>query len=124
MQQGKWEGPTSEHEEVYHAASRCQAASLSLTPRRLQGLKKACSVEGKNTGDFAFQGQALLCGLEGVIVLSLFKDRRIGALLRKPHGIEDAYPYVREGTNRYRVAFPFPPFALIRVVRPGLRART
>jgi len=44
MNQRKKEKPSSEHEEVYHAASRCQAAALSLTPRRLHGLKKTCSV--------------------------------------------------------------------------------
>jgi len=47
MKGGKREIPSSEHEEVYHAASRYQAASLSLTSRRLHGLVKACSVEGK-----------------------------------------------------------------------------
>ena len=44
--------PSSEHEQVYHAAARCQAASLSLTARRLHGLKNACSVEGKKNRRF------------------------------------------------------------------------
>ncbi len=50
--------PSSEHEEVYHAASRCQAASLSLTARRLHGLKKACSVERQKTGGFLLLANA------------------------------------------------------------------
>ncbi len=45
--------PSREHEGVYHAASRCQAASLPETSRRLHDLKKACSVEGKKPGAFA-----------------------------------------------------------------------
>lgn len=44
---------SSEHEEMYHAASRCQATSFSLTPRRLHDLKKTCSLEDQNTGGFA-----------------------------------------------------------------------
>src|SRR5690349_20138774 len=52
MKGGKRGLPSREHEEVYHAASRCQAASLSLTARRWQGLKNACSVEGEKTARF------------------------------------------------------------------------
>ncbi len=33
--------PLWRNEQAYHAASWCQAASLSLTPRRLRGKKKA-----------------------------------------------------------------------------------
>jgi hypothetical protein len=33
------------HEAVYHAAVRCQAASLPLTPHPLRGQKKACLIE-------------------------------------------------------------------------------
>ncbi|MEO8972539.1 MAG: hypothetical protein ABI406_13170 [Ktedonobacteraceae bacterium] len=44
MKQRKWWKPSSEQEEVYHAASRCQAASLSLTPRRLQLLTHRIAV--------------------------------------------------------------------------------
>jgi len=52
--------PSSEHEQVYHAAPRCQAASLALTPRRLHGLRRPCLVEGKKTGDFASQRKTFL----------------------------------------------------------------
>src|SRR5438270_13137885 len=42
------------HEPVYHAASACQAASLSLTGARLRGLKWACQIESqKNAGVLA-----------------------------------------------------------------------
>ncbi len=60
MRGGKRRRPSSEHEEVYHAASRCQAALFSLTSRRLHGLRMPCSVEGKKTGHFASQRKALL----------------------------------------------------------------
>lgn len=35
------------HEKVYHAASACQAASLSLTARRLHGEKRYARLKGK-----------------------------------------------------------------------------
>jgi hypothetical protein len=35
------------HEQVYHAAMGCQAASLPLTAHRLRGEKKACPGQGK-----------------------------------------------------------------------------
>jgi hypothetical protein len=37
----------AEHEQVYHAALRCQAALLSLTAQGLRGEKKACPAKGK-----------------------------------------------------------------------------
>ncbi len=74
-----------EHAQAYHAASRCQAASLSLTPRRLHGWEKACLVEGKKTGgSFAhgngcqtFQEQRLYLGCTCCVkTLGSFKGRR------------------------------------------------
>src|SRR5260221_3114946 len=50
MKQRKLRNPSTWHEEVYHAAPRCQAASLPLTSRRLHGLLKACQVERQKTG--------------------------------------------------------------------------
>ena len=44
--------PSSEHEQVYHAAVRCQAASLSLTGARLRGLFWACPVESQKRAGF------------------------------------------------------------------------
>ncbi len=35
----KRQSPLIRHKAVYHAAMECQAASLSLTPHRLRGLK-------------------------------------------------------------------------------------
>jgi hypothetical protein len=43
---------STRHEEVYHAAHRCQAASLSLTASRGRGRKWACQVENKKTAGF------------------------------------------------------------------------
>src|SRR2546427_1226271 len=67
--------PSSEHEQVYHAAVRCQAASLSLTARRLHGLKNACSVEGKKTGGFASQRKMLLSRSGRMQMSGLLKSR-------------------------------------------------
>src|SRR5579875_3508205 len=38
------------HEAVYHAARWYQAASLSLTPPCLRGVKEACPIERQKTG--------------------------------------------------------------------------
>jgi hypothetical protein len=53
MKAGKGGTPSAKHEQVYHAASCCQAASLSLTARRLHDLVQGRSAEGKKIGDFA-----------------------------------------------------------------------
>ena len=37
----------AEHEQVYHAAMPCQAASLPLTGHGLRGEKKVCPAKGK-----------------------------------------------------------------------------
>ena len=113
MNQWKRGKPSTEHEGVYHAAARCQAASLSLTPRRLHGLKRACSVEGKKTGGFASQRQAFLRYLESMALLCCFKCRRHIGLVRREHGEDDACPNVREGTHSHTVAFPFCTFTLV-----------
>ena len=44
--------PSSWHEEVYHAAHGCQAATLSLTALRLRGLFWARQVESQKMQDF------------------------------------------------------------------------
>ncbi len=43
---------STRHEQAYHAAHRCQAASLSLTTVRWRGLCWACQVEGQKMQDF------------------------------------------------------------------------
>src|SRR5689334_15266380 len=99
MQQGTWEDASSEHEVVYHAASWCQAASLSLTPRRLHGLKKVCTLEGKKTGSFASQDQVFLRCLKSVQALCCFKRLRNIGLVRLKQSKDDASPNVGESTN-------------------------
>src|SRR6266704_6101018 len=83
MRQRKLREPSTRHEPVYHAAPRCQAASLPLTVWRLHGLFKACQIEGQKTGAcFASQESARTARLEvlplgsglGVQPLSRFKD--------------------------------------------------
>jgi ABC-type multidrug transport system fused ATPase/permease subunit len=76
MKQGAGRSLSSEHVAVYHAAPRCQAASLSLTSLRLHGRLRVCSVEGKNTGGFAFGRQTFLRRFESVTLLGSFKGRR------------------------------------------------
>ena len=98
--------PSSEHEQVYHAAARCQAASLSLTARRLHGLKNACSVEGKKTGGFASQRKALLSRFGRMQMSSRLKGRAIIGLMGLEHGENDPCPNVGEGTNGDTMTFP------------------
>jgi len=113
MEPEKRERPSSEHEQVYHAASRCQAASLSLTARGYHGLKNACSVEGKKTGGFASQSKVLLRGLESVELLCSFKCRRNIRLARREQSEDNASPNVRKCSNGDAVTFPFCAFALV-----------
>src|SRR6266496_121264 len=113
MEQRKREKPSTEHEKVYHAASRCQAASLSLTARCLHGLKRACSVEGKKTGGFASKKKVPLSGFDGVELPGRFKGIRNIQLGGGEHGENDSCPNVREGTHSHTMAFPFCAFALV-----------
>ena len=65
---------STEHERVYHAASRCQGKRSGLTATCLRGLKKVCSVESEKTaGVFAVQRTRLtrLQDLEGLVLRSL-----------------------------------------------------
>src|SRR5215469_9612248 len=113
MKRGEWAGPSREHEAVYHAESRCQGASLPLTPRRLHGLKKACSPEGKNTGGFASQRKALLSRFGNMQAPGRLKSRRSIGFVELEHGENDPHPNVREGTDGDTMAFPLAAFALI-----------
>src|SRR2546430_6771383 len=119
MKQGEREPLSSEHGTVYHAASWCQAALLSLTPRRLHGLERACLVEGEKTGGFACPPQAFLRSLERVEVLRCFKGRRNIWRVRCEHGEDDTYPNVGEGTYSDTMTFAFCAFALIVGSSPG-----
>ncbi len=114
-----------EHEQVYHAASCCQAASLSLTARRLHGLVKACSIEGKKIGGFASQNTEPLSSFDGVKRLSRLKDSRNIGLVCAQHGEDDPHPHVRQGTDCDTMTFPASrTFALIVGSRPRLAQRT
>ncbi len=112
--------PATEQKQVDQAVSRCQAAALPLTPRRLQELVKICSVEGQKTGGFASQGRALLRSAGSMQLASLLKRCSLVGASGGPHGIEDADPDVGQGTNGHRVAFAFGSFALIILQCPRL----
>ena len=113
--------PSIWREEVYHAASRCQAASLSLTARRLHGLKPVRQMKRQKTGCcFASGRKAFLTwpGWElgsafGMQALCRLKGVRLIALLLAPDGNENSDPHVGERTHRDCVALAFRPFALI-----------
>src|SRR2546430_773835 len=116
MKQQKVRNPSTWHKEVYHAAPRCQAASLSLTSRRLHGLNKACQVEGQKTGCcFASQGSARtawvgtegLCSAFCVEALSRFKGAGLIPLLLVPDGKDNPHPQVGQRAHRLGVTFPF-----------------
>jgi hypothetical protein len=128
MKEGKRGSPSSEHDEVYHAASRCQAAALSLTARRLHGLKNACSGEGEKTARFfaAVQpagrlgtrrrrlrrssGVSSLCRLEGLGLIGL-------PLV--PHGKDDPDPHIGQGPHSDGMTFPLTSLALVVGSCPG-----
>src|SRR5579885_3819193 len=116
--------PSSEHEAVYHAAPRCQAASLSLTSRRLHGQKKACSVEGKNTGGFASGRQTFLRRFGSVALPGGFKGRRLIGSVGLEHGKGDPRPNIGEGTHCDTVTFALCPFAVVIGFCPALLLRT
>src|SRR5712691_5588091 len=103
MNRRKKEKPSSEHEEVYHAASGCQAAALSLTARRLHGLKRVCQVERQKTGCcFASLGSS-----SGMCSLGSRKYGCLITLFREPHGIDHPDPDIGQGTHSDGVTFPF-----------------
>src|SRR5207247_1523327 len=133
MKQQKYRKPSTWHEEVYHAAPRCQAASLSLTSRRLHGLKKACQVEGQKTGCcLASQGRARtiwvvdqqLCGVFCVQTLCRFKGAGLIRLLLVPNSKDDPDPQVGQGSHRFGVTFPLLALASVVVLGPGFALRT
>ncbi len=133
MKQQKCRKPSTWHGEVYHAAPRCQAASLSLTARRLHGLKKTCQVEGQKTGCcFASQGSTRtawgsgqqLCSMFCVETLCCFKGAGLIGLLLVPDGKNDPDPQVGKRTHCLGVTFPFLAKAMVVVLGPGFRLRT
>src|SRR5215472_6651707 len=104
------------HEEAYHGASRCQAASLSLTARRLHGLKQVCQVDRQKTGGcFASLGSSL-----GMCSSGSFKEGGLIALFFDPHGVDHPDPHIRQGAHCDRVAFPLLALASIILRGPSL----
>src|SRR3989440_11157051 len=133
MRQRKLREPSTRHEQVYHAAPRCQAASLPLTVWRLHGLFKACQIEGQKTGAcFASQESARTARLEvlplgsglGVQPLSRCKDAALIPLFLVPDGKDNPDPHISQRTQRLGVTFPLLALALIVVLRPGFALRT
>ena len=132
MRQRKLREPSTRHEQVYHAAPRCQAASLPLTAWRWHGLFKACQIEGQKTGGcFASQESARTARLEvlplgsglGVQPLSRCKDAGLIPLFLVPHGKDHPDPHLSQRTHRLGVTFPFLALALRVVLRPGFALR-
>src|SRR5712692_1761676 len=113
--------PSIWHEEAYHAASGCQAASLSETSRGSHGEKQACQIE-RQTTDCGFaswqerlvQRNVELSGsMRGMELLRLFKDGRLILLSLEPQREENSHPDIRKSAYRDTVPFSFLAFALI-----------
>jgi hypothetical protein len=121
MKPQKWGLLSTEHEAVYHAAFRCQAASLPLTPHRLHDGKKACSVQGKKRGGFASQAVVALSCSWGMGQLSCLEGGCIIALVLLPARKDDSHPDAGERANRFGVTLALGSFALLVVSRPGFR---
>ena len=121
---------STRHEPVDHTADGCQAASLSLTAACLRGLKKACPVESEKTAWFfaahspnrarLLPDVELGCTLS-MRPLSLLKSGRLVRSPVEPHGEDDTYPDISQGTNSHTVTFAFGSFAKVLVQCPGFR---
>src|SRR6266566_3783782 len=114
---------SNEHAEVYHAASGCQAASLSLTPRRLHDHKMACSLERQKSGDFASQEQAGSGCPGDVETFCFLEDRSLIGFLLLPHGKNNAHPHVCQGSYSHTMAFSLRAFTLVIRSCPRLKSR-
>lgn len=120
------------HEKVYHAASACQAASLSLTARRLHGEKKVCQIERQKTGGcFASWRSRLIqqnpqcsSSTRRMLTFGALKDDGLILLSLEPQREENAHPYIGKCSHRDTMTFAFCPFALIVVHGPGFGVRT
>src|SRR2546421_4489679 len=117
------------HEPVYHAAHRCQAASLSLTAAHVRGQNETCQVESQKTaGIFARlerlpHQQRYLSHSAHVLVLCSLKDSRLITAVVGPHGKDDPDPHVGKRSYRYGMAFAFRSFALIILLGPRFTLR-
>jgi hypothetical protein len=57
MKQGAQEKPSSEHEQVYHAAPRCQGKRSGLTPRRLHDRRRHAQLKAKKQAVWPLTGE-------------------------------------------------------------------
>src|SRR6266487_7127066 len=111
--------PSSWHEGVYHAASGCQAASLSLTASRLRGFFGACQGESKKTAGVLAQetraqhDQRQLSSPACMLLLCLLKHGGLRAGPPLPHAVDDPHPDVCQGSHRHTVGFALSAFASI-----------
>lgn len=132
MRQRTVRNPSTGHEEVYHAPSRSQAASLPLTLRRLHSQSKPCPVEGQTRGCLASQESRrirltgmLRSGRSGSMkTLRPLKDGRLVACALATHGEEHSRPDISQCPNCDGMAFPFLALAVVIVSGPGFLMRT
>src|SRR6476660_4358928 len=121
--------PSTRHEQVYHAAPGCQAASLTLTARSLHGLFWACQIESQKNSRFFARFEQIACiqkPLSSAVcmqVLCLLKDGGLIAGSGLPHTIDDSDPDVCQCSHGHTVTLPFCPFPSIIVKRPGFLPR-
>jgi hypothetical protein len=117
------------HEQVYHAAQSCQAASLSLTTLSLRGLFWVCQIESQKNEGFLARvkcGQHELRWLGNswcMLLLGLFKGSPFIGCLMPPDGKDDPDPHISQRTYRHGVAFALISFALVIVESPRFTAR-
>ena len=110
---------STRHGQVYHAAHRRQAASLSLAASRLRGLKQACQVEAEKTaGLFAAQETLRLAeersgSVRRVLLSCLLKGDSLILLPFRPDGKENTNPDIGQGANGNAMALAFSSFALV-----------
>src|SRR5260221_12667404 len=120
---------STRHEQGYHAAQRCQAASLSLTALRWRGLFWACQVESpKNVGFLALlEGDQHEQGPLGrsacMLLLCMLKGSRLIAAPIGPQGKDDPDPDIGKRPHGDGMAFAFSPFALVVIFGPGFTLR-
>src|SRR6266487_2958093 len=110
---------STRHEKVYHAAHRCQAASLSLAASGLCSLKWACRVENQKTAGFFVRldrrslDHRFLGSSARMMVLCRLKGCRLIAFVLKPHRVDDAYPDISQRAYRHTMTLALNSFAFV-----------
>src|SRR6266487_4095251 len=116
---GGREMSSTRHEKVYHAAHRCQAASLSLAASGLCSLKWACRVENQKTAGFFVRldrrslDHRFLGSSARMMVLCRLKGCRLIAFVLKPHRVDDAYPDISQRAYRHTMTLALNSFAFV-----------